>query len=208
MDEYLTVRNQNSAVLIEKHSRFIGTCAPVKSRAEADEFVASIRKNYPDATHNVYAYAVRENNYRKYSDDGEPSGTSGMPTLNVILSNKVTDCAIVVTRYFGGILLGTGGLVHAYSATAKLALESAGIIKMAVCDIYSVVFDYNFYQRFLTLLENQNAVCISSDFGEQVTCGISIRHELSENFKAALTEQSCGKVILNFVKSEFCEVKN
>ena len=113
---YKTVKSDGEALIIEKKSKFIATVKPVTSDEEAQAFLAQMRSEYSDATHNVYAYVIDENNIFRYSDDGEPSGTAGMPVLDTIRKEGLVDVAVVVTRYFGGTLLGTGGLVHAYGA--------------------------------------------------------------------------------------------
>ena len=110
-------------IFFKKRSRFIGYCAPVTTQEQALEFIEKIKSKHWDAKHNVYAYILREGGVKRYSDDGEPSGTAGMPVLDVITKNEIYDVCIVVTRYFGGVLLGTGGLVRAYSQGAKVALK-------------------------------------------------------------------------------------
>ena len=121
MDGYRTIRTAASAEFVEKKSRFIGHICPVTTQEEANEFIRQKKSEYWDATHNVYAYVLREGQTRRYSDDGEPQGTAGIPTLDVLLKEDLTDCVVVVTRYFGGTLLGTGGLVRAYSHGSKIA---------------------------------------------------------------------------------------
>ena len=123
----VTLLKSGSATLVEKKSEFIGYACPVKDEDEAIEFVKSIKKKHSDARHNVYAYMIGQN-IARYSDDGEPQGTGGIPVLDVIRKSGFTDAVIVVTRYFGGILLGAGGLVRAYSAAAKMAVDDAGIV--------------------------------------------------------------------------------
>ena len=124
---YKTVYGRGAAELIEKKSRFIANVAPVHTEEEAVAFVSEIKAKYRDARHNVYAYVVAENNISRFTDDGEPAGTAGAPVLDVILKAGLTNVAIVVTRYFGGTLLGTGGLVHAYGKTAKDGVTDAKI---------------------------------------------------------------------------------
>lgn len=141
-DVYKTVKEQSESLLIEKKSKFISNVKPVDNEAEALEFLNAIRSKYPDATHNVYAYVIDENNIFRYSDDGEPSGTAGMPVLEAIRKADIVDVIVVVTRYFGGTLLGTGGLVHTYGHSAKQGLLSSKIVKRQLCDILSVKVDY------------------------------------------------------------------
>ena len=128
---YKTVRNASEFTIIEKKSEFIGFCAPVKTEEEAIAFVNSVKKKHSAARHNVYAYVLREGNASRFSDDGEPHGTAGMPVLDSIRKAGITDVAVVVTRYFGGILLGTGGLVRAYTAAASGALHEAGVAEVS-----------------------------------------------------------------------------
>ena len=130
MIEYKTLAKAGSDEIIIEKSRFIGYCAPVSSEEEALEFIEKIKKKHYDATHNVFAYVVGlDNNIQRYNDDGEPSGTAGVPILEVIKKEDLRNVVIVVTRYFGGIKLGTGGLIRAYTKGAKIALDAGIIIK-------------------------------------------------------------------------------
>ncbi len=149
--KYNTIKNQADAEMVEKRSRFIATVKPVKSEEEALEFLASLRQKYWDAKHNVYAYIIRENNIQRYSDDGEPAGTAGVPVLDYLKKQDLHDLIVVVTRYFGGILLGTGGLVRAYSKSAKLGVEAAGMLEMLRCTSVTVECDYT----LLGIIQNE-----------------------------------------------------
>ena len=128
MESYITVKDESEFEYEDRKSVFIGKARPVKTEAEALEFLSCVKKQYPDARHHVYAYVLRENSIMRFSDDREPQGTAGMPVLDVIRKNSCTDVAIVVTRYFGGTLLGTGGLVRAYTSAAAGALNAATVI--------------------------------------------------------------------------------
>lgn len=143
--QYRTIRAAASAEFVEKRSRFIGYISPVTTQEDAAAFIDSIRSKHWDATHNVPAYIIREGNICRFSDDGEPQGTAGMPALNVLQKEGLTDCVLVVTRYFGGILLGGGGLVRAYSHAAKLAVDAGGTVTRAECSIVKIRCDYTFY---------------------------------------------------------------
>ena len=145
--DYKTVAREASDEFVEKRSRFIGYVKPVKTEEEAVAFINQKRSEHWDARHNVYAYSLREGNIKRYSDDGEPSGTAGMPVLDVIVKNEIYDVCVVVTRYFGGVLLGTGGLVRAYSQGSKIALESGGIVLMQSCSLCGVSCSYNRYGK-------------------------------------------------------------
>lgn len=206
MREYKTVELESSDYFVEKKSKFIGYAKPVSTQDEAVEFINSIKSKHWDATHNVYAYVLRENNTQRYSDDGEPSGTAGVPVLDVILKENVTDVCIVATRYFGGTLLGAGGLVRAYSHTSKIALDAAHIITMANCQIYSVIVDYSFYDRLNILLSDFGANVIKSDFSASVSVEFSIKEDASELLKDKLTDISNGKYSLNYLRSEFAKI--
>ena len=133
MKEYKTVEFESKDEFVEKKSRFIGYVKPVKTQEEATNFINSIKSKHWDATHNVSAFVLRENNIQRSSDDGEPSGTAGVPTLDVLLKENLVDVCVVVTRYFGGTLLGAGGLIRAYSHSSKIAVEAGHIITMAPC---------------------------------------------------------------------------
>ena len=142
---YFTIRDFSKASFVEKNSEFIGHICPVKTGDEAIEFIEKIKSEHRKAKHNVYAYIVRDNNISRYSDDGEPQGTAGVPVLEVLKKNNLTDICCVVTRYFGGILLGGGGLVRAYSHSAKIAIDSAEILNMSECRKLTITTDYNLY---------------------------------------------------------------
>ena len=206
MREYKTVELESSDYFVEKKSKFIGYAKPVSTQDEAVEFINTIKSKHWDATHNVYAYVLRENNTQRYSDDGEPSGTAGVPVLDVILKENVTDVCVVATRYFGGTLLGAGGLVRAYSHTSKIALDAAHIITMANCQIYSVIVDYSFYDRLNVLLSDFGANVIKSDFSASVSVEFSIKEDISELLKDKLTDISNGKYSLNYLRSEFAKI--
>ena len=145
MKPYKTLGHYAAEEYIVKKSRFIGYAKPVKTEKEALDFIAEISKKHWDATHNVYAYSLREGGIKRYSDDGEPQGTAGMPVLNVLTQEEVTDCVVVVTRYFGGILLGGGGLVRAYTHSAKIGVDAAEIITLVPWSVCTIQCDYTFY---------------------------------------------------------------
>ena len=203
MEEYKTVENEASDCFIEKKSRFIGYVMPVKTQDEAVAFIEKIKSKHWDATHNVYAYVLRENNIQRYSDDGEPGGTAGVPVLDVMLKAGVVDACVVATRYFGGTLLGAGGLVRAYSHTSKIALEAGNIITMAQCSILKIDVDYSFYERAKILAENCKANIIDTQFTDSVSITVSVKENLQPLFEDELTQASNGKYKAEFLYSKF-----
>ena len=142
------ILKNGSGEIEEKKSRFICHIFKIKSEEEAEEYITAVKKKYWDARHNCYAYVIGERKeFMRCSDDGEPQGTAGKPMLDVLLGEELYNIAVIVTRYFGGVLLGTGGLVRAYSHSAVLALQAAGIVKMEQCLVCSLSCDYNQYGK-------------------------------------------------------------
>ena len=206
MNDYLTLARESAEEYIVNRSRFIGYAMPVETAEEAVDFINEIRSRHRDATHNVYAYAVRSPEYSRYSDDGEPQGTAGMPVLDVIKKNQLTDCCVVVTRYFGGILLGAGGLVRAYSHSASLAVQAAKMIRMSLCAVLRVTCDYGFYGRLSALVPESGGTVEDTDFGAQVSVTFRLPAEREENFRRRLTELSFGKVSADKIAEKFDSV--
>ncbi len=206
MKEYRTVEFEASDEFIEKKSRFIGYVKPVKTQQEASAFINSIKSKHWDASHNVSAYVLRENNIQRSSDDGEPSGTAGVPVLDVLLKENLVDICVVVTRYFGGTLLGAGGLIRAYSHASKIAVDAGNIITMAPCKIMSASVDYSFYDRLCILLNDVGANIEYSDFTDKVTVKFTIRATLISHLSERLTEQSNGKFTLIELGEKYAKV--
>ena len=206
MKEYKTVEFEGCDEFIEKKSRFIGYVKPVKTVEEATEFIAKIKSKHWDATHNVSAYVLRENNIQRSSDDGEPSGTAGVPVLDVLLKENLVDVCVVVTRYFGGTLLGAGGLIRAYSHGSKIAVESGNIITMAPCKIMSCCVDYSFYDRMNILLTEFNANVENSNFADKINITFSLKANLTEELNARLIEISNGKYSLKELGEKFAKI--
>ena len=207
MLEYKTVENAADDFFIEKKSKFIGYVKPVKTQDEALAFISEIKSKHWDATHNVYAYVLRENNIQRYSDDGEPGGTAGVPVLDVILKENVTDVCVVATRYFGGTLLGAGGLVRAYSHTSKIALEAGHIITMAECDVCEISVDYSFYERINILLSDFGANITATDFADNVKITFSVKSSETLPLSEKLTDLSNGKYAVLTVGKKYDKVK-
>lgn len=203
MVEYKTVEFEASDSFVEKKSKFIGYAKPVKTAQEAVDYINSIKSKHWDATHNVYAYVLKDNNIQRYSDDGEPGGTAGMPVLDVLLKEGLVDVCVVATRYFGGTLLGAGGLVRAYSHTSKIAVEAAHIITMAECSVMKAEVDYNFYERLNSLLSDFGANVIDTQFADNVTVVFSIKQDRQGAIEEKLTDVSNGRYSLIFMDSKF-----
>jgi len=182
-----------SAEFIEKKSRFIGNIFKVETAEEATEIIKRMQKQFWDATHNVYAY-VLENGVMRFSDDGEPGGTAGMPTLDVLKKEEVYNVLCVTTRYFGGTLLGAGGLVRAYSHAAKIALDAAGIAVMQPFTELSVVCPYALLNVIRKQYEHFEAQEISAEFAADVALRIVLPTEKTDGFALQLTEVTGGKV--------------
>lgn len=193
MNSYKTVRTASSDEYIVKKSRFIGHIMPVTTQEQALEFIASVNKKHWDATHNVYAYIIRETGVKRYSDDGEPQGTAGIPVLDVLEKTGITDCAVVVTRYFGGIMLGAGGLVRAYSHSASIAVAAGGIVTRAMCARLKVTCDYYFYGKLSSLVPENGGVIEDTIFEDNVTLIFRMPLELVNGFDAKLIDVSNGK---------------
>lgn len=194
---YSTVYAKTEASFTERKSEFIGYIAPVKTPDEAVSFISEVREKHRKATHNVYAYILRENNISRYSDDGEPQGTAGVPVLDVLQKEGLTDVCCVVTRYFGGILLGGGGLVRAYSHSAKIAVDAAQ--RMIMCSCYKVDFsvDYNLYGKITYILPEFEVKILDTVFESDVRISLLIKSEKYEGFEKKLIDLCSGNVNLS-----------
>lgn len=192
---YYTLKKSASDSLIEKRSEFIGYACPVTTEDEAIEFVNSIKAKHADARHNVYAYRLREGNITRFSDGGEPHGTAGVPVLDVLRKEELIDAAVVVTRYFGGILLGAGGLVRAYSAAAKLGVDAAGKIFLKPFTVFEMRLNYSVYQKLLKIMADFRVKTADSDFGEEVYIKGTIPEERFDSFSETLRESTNATVV-------------
>ena len=187
------IRRAEQEFVINK-SRFIGHGAPAETEEEALAFLKEMREKYKDATHNCYAYIIGLNmGTMRYSDDGEPGGTAGMPIIEVMKARGVTNCAVVVTRYFGGVLLGAGGLVRAYTRSASDAVEAAGLVSMEPCTQFSVAVPYAFRNAVWSVFERFGAI-ERADYGESIRCAFRCRTSEADAFLKALTERTEGRI--------------
>ena len=203
MESYITVKQASHFEYEDRKSVFIGNAMPVSTEAEAIAFVDSIKKRYPDARHHVYAYVLRENSAMRFTDDHEPQGTAGMPVLDVIRKNGCTDVVIVVTRYFGGTLLGTGGLVRAYSSAAVGALESAEIIRYDIYSTVEIAVSYSDYGKITSVFSDFGFRTEDTSYDTGVTViGRIIKSDL-DGLIAAITESTAGRASVNIIGEEF-----
>ena len=196
METYLTVFSQTNAEYIEKRSRFIATVRHCETESEANAFLEEMRSKYWDARHNCFAYSVENGRLCRFSDDGEPHGTAGKPMLEVIQGSGITNIAVVVTRYFGGVLLGTGGLVRAYSKSTQDALSKAEVFRMIPSVVFSVVCEYTDHAKFVNLLNSAEGVIEDTIFAENVTIKFCLRSEKVAEFSKKITEAFSAR--LNF----------
>ncbi|MCM1579703.1 MAG: YigZ family protein [Ruminococcus sp.] len=192
--DYITVEGFSEAEFTEKKSRFIGYLRHVTADDEAVGFINEIKSRHRKATHNVYAYILREGSITRYSDDGEPQGTAGVPVFEVLRKEGLTDVCCVVTRYFGGILLGGGGLVRAYSKAAKIAVE-AGVKKvMRSCRPLTVTADYGLYGKIAAMLPGFPVKVIDTEYGADVKIRLICPTEDVLPFEKELTDICSGNV--------------
>ena len=193
IEEYYTVSKKAEGELVEKRSKFIATVLPVHSQEEAMSYIDALRSKYWDARHNVYAYTLLDGQIKRYSDDGEPSGTAGVPVLNVIEKLELKDTLVVVTRYFGGILLGTGGLVRAYSQSAKIGIENAGVVKRCLCDVLNIKVDYTLLGKVQKFLEQREIKVKDISYADTVSVSVLLAVSETDAVMAAVTELCDGK---------------
>lgn len=204
MDEYfIPYLEYAEDKFIEKRSKFTGRLWRVETPEEAMSKIKEMRENYWDATHNCYAYILREGNIMRYSDDGEPQGTAGMPILEVLRHANLQNVCCVVTRYFGGVLLGTGGLVRAYTNGAKIAVEKAGISKMSRCSIMLIACPYNLLAIVEQMLLEFDVMIGEKDYGADVTLTVTISEGREEELNTKLREKTSGTVSGEIVDTKF-----
>lgn len=193
MEEYLVPTGFGEDEFVEKKSRFIGRAWLVESEEEALQKIQEMKKQHYDATHNCWAYIIRDGAVR-FSDDGEPGGTAGMPMLQVLQREGLYNVVCVVTRYFGGILLGAGGLVRAYTKGAKIAVDAAGKSMKRVWTVLYVPCPYSFYERVKLETENFGGIIRKTDFGAEVELEILLPQAQANPFLEKLTDMTSGTV--------------
>ncbi len=206
--EFKTISGRCEARFIEKKSEFIGYLAPVSTEEEAVSFINEIRAMHRKATHNCYAYILRENSIARHSDDGEPGGTAGVPIYEVLRKEELTDVVCVVTRYFGGVLLGAGGLVRAYTRGAKDAVESAAVKVMAMAENVKISLDYALYGRLPQIFAEFDTRTVGEEFGEGVEISLWVREERSKGLCGKLVDACNGKVKIEILEKDWYDFAN
>lgn len=203
MKSYKTIHHRSRFEYEDRKSVFIGEAIPAASESEVLSFIDSVKKHYPDARHHVYAYILRDNAIMRFSDDGEPQGTAGMPILDIIRKKGLTDIAIVVTRYFGGTLLGTGGLVHAYSASAQGAIDEAQVITYDLYTEVSISVSYSDYQKLSVLFSEFEFRTEDTDYGADVEILGRVLSSNVDLFIHKLTEITSGRAKSEILGEKF-----
>ncbi|EES49913.1 YigZ family protein [Clostridium botulinum] len=195
---YITIRNFGEDRFEEKKSEFIGYAKRVESEEEAKAFVSEIKNMHKQARHNCWAYVIGENmNIQRYSDDGEPQGTAGIPILEVMKKSGITDCAVVVTRYFGGVLLGTGGLTRAYTKGASISIKSAGIVEKVVGLKLTLEMDYDLFGKVQYVCAQNLWHIEETEYTDKVIVYILVEKDIIENMEKEMIECSSGKIIIS-----------
>lgn len=203
---YKTVEKYSESMLVEKKSKFIASVFPVDNEPQALEYLAEVKAKYPDARHHVYAYIIDENNIFRYTDDGEPSGTAGMPVLDTIRKEGIVDVLVVVTRYFGGTLLGTGGLVHAYGSSAREGLRKSEIITRCLCNIVSVSVDYSLSGKIQYKIATDNYILDNTEYNEGVTFYVCCKMDETEKFLADMQDLTNGKAVCEICDNRYVNI--
>lgn len=207
MDRVKIVYRGGEGEIVEKKSRFIATVCPVNSEEDAVLFIEKIKKKYWDARHNCHAFILGERNeISRCSDDGEPSGTAGKPMLDVLLGAGLHNVCVVVTRYFGGTLLGTGGLVRAYSQAVQAGLENSLIVEKKLCCRMKIYTDYNGIGKIQYILGKSTAITLNTDYTERVVAEILIEKGNFNGLCKEIVEATSGKAELETIDECYCAV--
>ncbi len=194
MLEYYIPTSHSEVEFVEKRSRFIGQVWNIESEEQARALIASVKQKYYDARHTCWCYIVREGGIMRYSDDGEPQGTAGQPMLEVFRRNNIENVCCTITRYFGGILLGAGGLVRAYSGTAKLALDAAGVSAVRMWQVIDSECSYSQLERVKNAVEDYSGIVENIEYSSSVLITALIPEEKAEDYMMKLTDMSAGTI--------------
>lgn len=199
---YKEIKNEITEETVIERSRFICSLKKAENEAQAREIIAEIRKKHPFATHNCYAYVTDGGAIARFSDDGEPQGTAGQPMLEVIKNNGTVNVAAVVTRYFGGIKLGAGGLARAYGGAVASAIKRCGVSEFFLSDVFNLTFNYDAYAHFLKFSQNKPIIALSTDFAESVKITACVKQP-SGGLIDELTDLLNGKIEITEVRKGF-----
>lgn len=203
MGSYITLLKESEIRYTEKRSVFIGYAKPVKTEEECIDFINDIKSRNKSATHNVYAYIVNDNGMlaSRYSDDGEPQGTAGIPVLDVLRKQDLVNCVVVVTRYFGGVLLGAPGLVRAYSKAASLSVSEAGICRMVLCVPVTITVDYHYYGKIQNALSSEQSQ--TPEFGTEVSITYIIPEEDISAIEKTVNDITNGNNVIAYGEKNY-----
>lgn len=202
-DSYITLASAASSSFVERRSEFIGNVMPIRDEQEALKFISEIKSKYSDARHNVWAYILRDNNISRFSDDGEPHGTAGLPVLDVLRKSGITDAAVVVTRYFGGILLGAGGLVRAYTKAASDAVAAAGCKTVRELCRMNIILSYQDNSKCEQLFSSVECRMTDKQFADNVTTTLLIKPCDIPALQKRLTDATSGRAIFEILDNEY-----
>lgn len=206
---YKTIFKYGESEIIINKSRFIGYAKPVEDEEEALKFIEEISTKHRDATHNVYAYALGQNsNIQRFSDDGEPSGTAGIPALEVIKKENLRNVVVVITRYFGGIKLGAGGLIRAYTKGAKIGIEAGIIVDMILHKKIKIRIDYTSYGKVENYILSEDYILDESVYDDKVNIFILVNEKMEDEFISMITDLTSGEAIFKNIGEEYIPVKN
>lgn len=198
--EFSTIEQNITAEVVDKKSKFIANLIYVDKVEQAEKIIKEMKKKYFDARHNCIAYRIVENEQivEKSNDDGEPSGTAGAPMLTILQKNNLANVLVIVTRYFGGILLGTGGLVRAYSDSVLKAIDNAKIVKKCIGEELEVILDYNVFENFKYYCKNNKINIIKADYVENIVCRIELEESIKEKL---INDFETKNIILKDIKN-------
>ncbi|MDO4286234.1 MAG: YigZ family protein [Eubacteriales bacterium] len=202
-DSYLVPADYGEGRYEDRKSKFIGEIFPVETPEAAIEKINAVKVKYRDARHHCYAYIIREGNYMRYSDDGEPQGTAGMPILDVLRRENITNVCCVVTRYFGGVLLGTGGLVRAYTKSAQLGLEAAGINQMSSYSVLLITCPYSLLGVVQNILPEHDCMVEETDYAADVTLTVTLPEGGEDALEQALKDATSAGVDVECMDTRF-----
>lgn len=204
--DFYTIRSHITTSFTEKKSEFIGDIMPVSTSEEATAFISEVKNMHKNARHYCYAYILRKDSTVRYSDDGEPQGKAAVPMLDVLKSNSLTDVCLVVTRYFGGILLGGGGLARAYSNSAAITVKASEIVRMVLCKSIALTVSYSMYDKLNFYFDNFSMSVKDIDYSDKVKIYIDIVSAEYEMFSKVMNDKSCGSCLIEILDEKYSDI--